>query len=74
MFSWEKIHRKSLQIANYYGDSKLIRRNIFNTAGSFGHVIGLGRTWKIALKDSLGDRNLIEQLRDLAVSKVRANP
>ena len=31
-----KLHRKSPQIANYYGDSKLLRRSIFSTAGSFG--------------------------------------
>ena len=27
---------KSPQIVNYYGDSKLLRRSIFSTAGSFG--------------------------------------
>ena len=30
-----RIHRKSPQIGNYYGDRKLIRRSLFNTAGSF---------------------------------------
>ena len=33
-----KIHRESPQKANYYGDSKLLRRSIFSTAGSFGHL------------------------------------
>ena len=28
-------HRKSPQILNYYGDSKLLRRSIFSAAGSF---------------------------------------
>ena len=32
-----KIHRKSPQIVNYYGDSELVRRSIFNTTGSFGN-------------------------------------
>ena len=32
-----KIHRKSPQMVNYYGDSKLLRRSIFDTAGSFEH-------------------------------------
>ena len=31
-----EIHRKSPQIVNYYGDSKLLRHSIFYTAGSFG--------------------------------------
>ena len=31
-----EIHRKSPQIVNYYGDSKLLRRSLFSTAGSFG--------------------------------------
>ena len=34
-----KIHRKSLEIVNYYGDSKLLRHSIFSTAGSFGVVL-----------------------------------
>ena len=29
-------HERSPQIVNSYGDSELIRRIIFNTAGSFG--------------------------------------
>ena len=31
-----KIHRKSPQTVNYYGDSKNLRHSIFNTAGSAG--------------------------------------
>ena len=31
-----KIHRKSLEIVSYDGDSKLLRHSIFSTAGSFG--------------------------------------
>ena len=34
-----KIHRKSPQIVSYYGDSKLVRRIIFYTAGSFGCLV-----------------------------------
>ena len=30
-----KIHRRSPQIVNQYGDSELIRRSILNTAGFF---------------------------------------
>ena len=31
-----EVHGKSPQIANYYGDSRLLRRSFFSTAGSFG--------------------------------------
>ena len=31
-----KIHTKSPQIVNYYGDRELLRRSIFSMAGSFG--------------------------------------
>ena len=38
-FSWGKIHRKSQQIVKYYGESKLLRRRIFNTVGSLGWAV-----------------------------------
>ena len=31
-----KIHKKSPQIVNHHSDHRLIRRSLFNTAGSFG--------------------------------------
>ena len=31
-----KMHMKSPQIANYYGDSELLKCSNFSTAGSFG--------------------------------------
>ena len=35
---------KSPQIGNYYGDSELLRRSIFSTAGSFGYLEVAKRT------------------------------
>ena len=42
-----RIHRRSPQIVNQYGDSELICRSIFNTAGSFRN--GIFRTLKCTL-------------------------
>ena len=45
-----KIHRKSPQIVNFYGDSKLLRRSLFSTAGSFGNFGSVARIAKLTPK------------------------
>ena len=50
----ETIHRKSPQIAYYYGDSQILRRSIFSTAGSFEDSI------KIRGRDEGGDDLRVE--------------
>ena len=43
LFSWGIIHRKSPQKVNDYGDSKVLRRSIFSTAGSLVSMSWFGR-------------------------------
>ena len=58
-----EIHRKSPQIANYYGHSQLLRRSIFSTAGSFGWT-------KKTFQAGGGYKNLIKTRKTISTTEI----